>query len=165
MIAITIEELKEALSYDPETGIWIWLTGPKKGNNAGWINDQSTGYLRCIIKGKKYYLHRLAVFYMTGEMPVHQVDHANLKTGDNRWDNLRQATNSQNLANRPKYKNNIAGLKGVSSVRTNSANKWRARIRVNDQEIYLGVFDCKVAAHLKYVVEANRHYGEFSRAS
>jgi hypothetical protein len=62
---ITQKQLKEMLHYAPETGIFTWLEGRRKGKPAGSKNER--GYLKIWIsvKGirKLYYAHRLAWFY------------------------------------------------------------------------------------------------------
>jgi len=50
---------------------------------------------------------------MTRKWPAYAVDHRNLDKGDNRWDNLREATRSQNMANTSLPSTNTSGFKGV----------------------------------------------------
>lgn len=69
------------------------------------------------------------------------IDHKNLNTLDNRRDNLRDATRSQQGANRPKQSNNTSGYIGVRWYKR--YNKWRAEIKVNKKSIHIGYFDNK----------------------
>jgi len=101
---LTIEYLKSILHYDPNTGIWRWLQAPKFGRveardiaGSPYKNKQ---YWCIKIKQKKYAAHRLAWFYMTGEWPEDQIDHINRDGLDNRWNNLRPASNRENQQNR-----------------------------------------------------------------
>lgn len=88
-----------------------------------------------------------------------QVDHINGNRLDNRRCNLRVATISQNNANRPVYKNNQLGVKGVAL----SGGKYRARIRVNRKCICLGRHETIEQAAEAYRLAAERYFGEFAR--
>ena len=111
---ITIEQLKEVLEYNHDTGVFNWIkrNGPraKVGDVAGCKSD---GYIVIKINRKRHPAHRLAYLYMTGNFPENLIDHINHIRDDNRWANLRDATNSQNGSNRVKGKNNTSGYKGV----------------------------------------------------
>ena len=56
-------------------------------------------------------------------------DHKNLSTLDNRKENLRDATSSQNSMNQHKQSNNTSGFIGVSFDK--ETNKWVAYININ----------------------------------
>ena len=58
------------------------------------------GYRKITIDGKVYSAARLAWFYKTGRWPDPEIDHINRIRDDNRWENLREATRADNLANR-----------------------------------------------------------------
>jgi hypothetical protein len=55
-----------------------------------------------MIDGHTYKLSRLAWLYMTSEWPRGEIDHANRDPTDDRFCNLREATNRQNQANKLK---------------------------------------------------------------
>jgi hypothetical protein len=55
---------------------------------------------------------------MTGEWPKTQIDHINLDKADNRWCNLREATQSQNFANTRILASNGSGFKGRTGFST-----------------------------------------------
>lgn len=164
---ITINNIKEKLSYNPETGIFVWKKrrmGPKTnslpGSIAGYQHD-NRGYIRIKLWGKSYYCHRLAWLYMTGEWPEKHIDHADGNTLNNKWSNLRAADKSQNGANK-RLLANRTGLKGVTFDARRGL--WRSRIHVRWKEIHLGRYDCPAAAHFAYLVAADKHFGEFARA-
>lgn len=90
-----------------------------------------------------------------------QGDHINLDTLDNRRQNLRIATQSQNAKNHRKQRNNASGYKGVSWC--SAAGMWMARCSVNGDRRYLGVFPDKESAYFAYVNAAKEHHGEFAR--
>jgi hypothetical protein len=78
------------------------------------------------ICGKTTEKHRLIWFIYTGYWPD-VVDHKNRNHNDNRWCNLRDVSQAQNLQNKSIYKNNASGFRGVSLHK----GKWRARISIN----------------------------------
>jgi hypothetical protein len=159
---LTQERLKEVLSYDPETGIWIWLKphrSLKIGDRAGFLD---LGYRRIGIDGKSYKSSRLAVFYMTGKWPVSDVDHENLQRGDDRWKNLRCATRSQNRANTGKGIRNKSGRKGVYFSKLH--NSWRVNIKRHGKSIFIGLYKDIDEAAAAYIAAAKEYFGDFARA-
>jgi hypothetical protein len=110
----TQEELKKVLRYDPDTGIFTWrVTKPgnaKKGSEAGYLND---GYRKIKINDILYGAHRLSWLYMTGELPTVLIDHKDGDRSNNRWDNLRKASDSQNQGNVEMRDDNPTGEKNV----------------------------------------------------
>lgn len=88
-------------------------------------------------------------------------DHINGDTLDNRKSNLRCATNSENLCNRRLQSNNTSGFRGVGWVKKDK--RWRARLKVDGQEIVLGYFKTAEEAAKAYDEGARKVYGEFAR--
>lgn len=137
---LTHERLLHVVTYYPDTGIFVWRVQRRKapvGKTIG-SKDYARGYWTARIDYKRYYLHRLAWFYMTGEWPKDEIDHINQNKSDNRWCNLREATTKQNLENGPKRKNNTSGAIGVTWH--NRDKLWCARIVHNRKKITLGYF-------------------------
>ena len=90
---------------------------------------------------------------MNGEWPPEDVDHINGVKDDNRWKNLRQVSTSVNMQNQKQaHKCNASGMLGV----TLNHGKWRARIRINKKEIYLGNFCDKESAYEAYLKAKKR---------
>jgi hypothetical protein len=115
------------------------------------------------VDNKPYRACRLAYFYMTGQWPDGMVDHINMDRSDDRWSNLRPATASQNFGNQTKYRNNKSGLKGVCWHKRDQ--HWRAQGQLSGKKYVLGSFNCPAAAHLAYVVWADKSFGEYARAA
>lgn len=158
------EKVKELLDYDPETGIFRWkinISAHRAGSVAG---SPSSGmrYLAVRYKGKEYAAHRLAFLWMTGAWPEASLDHINGDKVDNRWKNLREATPSQNAANRSVTWVNKVGLKGVIRVTRYGVTKYEARIRVNGKQQHLGRFDSAQEAHQAYIAAAEAAFGVFA---
>lgn len=93
-----------------------------------------------------------------------QVDHINGDPLDNRRENLRLATQSQNLANCGKQRNNTTGYKGVTQ-NSGHPNSYTARTKKNSKNIYLGSFSSKEMAALVYDLWALDIHGEFARTN
>lgn len=159
---LTRERAIEMLSYDPDTGEIRWKKRPSPvagpGDLAGCID--SNGYVKITLDRVRTYGHRIAFLIMEGWEPD-QVDHKNLVRSDNRWENLRPATNTEQRRNTGKSKANTTGYKGV----TLENGRYRARIKVNGKKIHLGSFSSAEEAHTAYRDAANRYFGEFARAA
>lgn len=154
---LTQERLLEVLNYNKHTGVF---TRVKDGARAG--SKDRHGYTLISVDGKRYTAGRLAFLWMLGEWPTYEAEHQDGDPGNNRWTNLRDATQTQNLQNKSIQSNNSTGFKGVI---LHKPGKWRARIKVNSKRIHLGLFTSAEAAHQAYVKAAHQHFGEFARAN
>ena len=117
----TKEQLDELFDY--RDGALYWRksssTLAPAGSKAGCVNGR--GYLVVGINYKKYLVHRL-IWVMHGNDPVAVLDHINGDTTDNRIENLRASTHTENMCNARRSKRNTSGVKGVSWSKT--MNKW-----------------------------------------
>jgi hypothetical protein len=165
--ALNAEQLRAALDYDPETGIFRWRIRadmPKKWNTryagtvAGRIPKPREGYVVITVNNRSYRAHRLAWLYVTGEWPIGDLDHVNGKTGNNWFSNLREATRTQNNINQKCH--NRHGLKGIKIARS---GRWVAYIKAEGKLRHLGTFDDPQSAHEAYWIAAQHYFGEFAR--
>jgi hypothetical protein len=89
------------------------------------------------------------------------IDHVNGDGLDNRRENLRPATNAQNMRNRGKQTNNTSGFKGAFYFpRT---GRWKSQITVNRRALHLGYYLSAEDAARAYDAAALIHHGEFAR--
>ena len=149
---LTQTELKRIWHYDPDAGFFTRLVAFANQTKIGDIANahDGHGYILIGIAGKRYKAHRLAFLYMTGSFPANDVDHINGIRDDNRWVNLRDATqtiNSQNL--RKPRENNKSGYLGVFWHK--ASGKWGAAITINSKGIHLGLFTVKEEAAARYL--------------
>lgn len=137
MKTLTQKRLKELLHYDPDTGIFtrkVKVQGRDIGSIAGGVDK---GYWRISVDGKRYRANRLAFLYMTGEFPKYFCDHINEIRLDDRWINLRDVTNSQNLLNRKNANiDSKTGLKGIHWC--NERNAYVVSLTINKHKKNLG---------------------------
>lgn len=133
------EEIREYLRY--EDGKLYWTKKPCKnvrvGDEAGH-HCKSKGYIRILFRGSHYRTHRVAWFLVKGEQPPDILDHINNNKTDNRIENLREATQSQNSFNAKTRKDNTSGIKGVHWHKLNK--RWVARVKINNKYIHIGNF-------------------------
>lgn len=155
--------LKQLVKYDPVTGIFTRLvtTSPRAiaGDVAGTLDIN--GYTIMRIDSTRYRAHRLAWVYMTGSPPKEDIDHRNGARSDNRWSNLREATNSQNLMNRRLAKTNKIGIKGVWPSNSKSM-PFRSAIRQDGKSRHIGHFATAEEAARAYADAAKEIQGEFA---
>ncbi|CAD0211203.1 hypothetical protein AGRHK599_LOCUS1229 [Rhizobium rhizogenes] len=147
------EIIRSIFDFCPITGSLIWRAKDRSeftseqqfkrwntsfaGKKAGSIG--STGYVRIRIGKAEYMAHRLIWLWVYGKMPAEEIDHVNGVKNDNRIENLRCVSGSENCRNRPIPKHNTSGVIGVAPAR--SKNKWIAHIMVRPGEnVYLGTY-------------------------
>lgn len=155
--------IREILDYNAATGVFRWRVDMSSNIKAGMTTGSRTkkGYLLIRAERRTYLAHRLAWFWMTGRWPKEQIDHRNRKKDDNRWDNLREATNSENHLNRGPNSNNTSGFKGVSL--NSKIGKYEAYLTVHGQRRFLGYHDTPELAHAAYASEISRVSPAFGR--
>jgi hypothetical protein len=158
---LTLETLKEVLSYNETTGQFTWASKPsnksraKVGAAAGSF-QKTRGYWLITILGEKYLAHRLAWLWFYGEWPSKEIDHINRNRLDNRICNLRLATSSENKQNAGVQSRNKSGHKGIKWYER--SKKWRAQITVNKKQIHLGIFECfNEAVNARILAETTFH--------
>lgn len=152
---MTPERLRELLHYDPETGSFTWSVERRrkvqKGSQAGCQNK--LGYVVIRVDGKLYLAHRLAWLYTYNEWPPRFIDHINANKSDNRLCNLRLACDSINAQNIVCAKSHSSsGVLGVRRyVRRDGSISWRASIRHEGKNKYLGCYNTLDEAQSVYI--------------
>lgn len=182
----TASVLSERLNYDPETGKLFWkhsarhhfktdgawkrFNNRKAGGEAGHKHRQKNGdphavVIRLNLYGKDMWLlaHRIIHRLMGVEIPEGmEVDHRNRNPWDNRWENLRIATQSQNLCNTDSRRVGADGKprslpKGVSI----QLGRYKAQIVLNGKKRHIGMYSTPEEAAAAYRGKAESSHGEF----
>lgn len=127
----TYTALRYWFDYLPSSGFLVWKRKPSarvdKGDVAGYV-DTSTGYRRIHLGSKAYSAHRLVwVWHGNKYESSLDIDHINGVKDDNRIENLRQCTHSDNLRNRKPYRKLTA--KNVTYKKDKKRRPWYATIK------------------------------------
>lgn len=96
------------------------------------------GYRLVKLFGCLFRVHRLIYLMFHGHIPK-ILDHINGDKLDNRIENLREATGSENLRNQKVRSNNKSGVKNVHWH--TQSKKWRVSIKADNKLIYFGTYD------------------------
>jgi hypothetical protein len=134
-----VSVLRGLFFYDGCAGQLHWR--PRNRNLTGRIAggvDPGHGYRRVRIGGKFELVHRVVLAMHLGRWPTGEVDHINGIRDDNRIENLREVTRSENLRNKAIYRSNKSGRVGVHWHKQH--RKWCATIGINGRSKTLGVF-------------------------
>lgn len=132
-----------------------WRWSPRKGNS-------DLGYVIATTSRKSAYRGTIALHrFLMGTPKDKHVDHVNGDRLDNRRENLRLASRSQNMFNVAKRPGFKSQFKGVAKVGT----KWRAGIQFNKKTTIIGIFEHEWEAALAYDMVAFSLYPEFARTN
>ena len=173
---IPLSVLRAIISLDEKSGNLYWMERDASMFKAGKYSAERSchqwncrhsgkpalnaedkhGYLRGTIFGKHIKAHRVvyAIFY--GRWPEDDVDHINGIRCDNRPENLRDVSRSENMKNSAARSNTLTGNTGVTF--RSDCQKYRAHISVDGRFRHLGYFETEAEACLART-EANKTHG------
>lgn len=123
-------------------------------------HEESVGYVVSMTSGKTVQLHNLLFYGTENYKKRGKVDHADRNNLNNLDENLRQATKSQQQANRGRFINNTSGFTGVYWKKQH--NKWQASLTYKGKYMHLGFYDDKDEAVKARLKAEKEHLGEFS---
>lgn len=156
----TQQELQN--DFDYKDGHLFWKKRVAKcvhiGDKAGCLKPK--GYISIRYKNQYYQAHRLIYMWHFGDFKE-DIDHFDGNKANNRIENLRKATDTQNQYNKKIGRNNISGIKGVFWAK--DYQKWEARIKVNKKPIYVGRYNSLEEAKIAIEKFRQEHHGEFAR--
>ncbi len=160
-MSLSTERLRQIFDYcDGKLIRKIAISNNSKiGEIAGFHGKN--GYFYASVDDKTYPLHRL-IWIWHGKEEC-GLDHINNDPSDNRIENLRPASHSQNMWNKRIAKNNSTGVKGV--IWKKDKQKYRVRIGVNGKRIHIGDFVDLELAELVAVEARAKYHGQFANHS
>lgn len=154
--------------YDEATGELTWKVdfgtrrrGDKVGGKSTYKRrpgDCGRTYLHAKLGGKSYRVQNLIWTMKTGRFPCGEVDHKDRNPQNNRFENLRDASRSDNQANTSLYQNNKSGIRGVHK----NGLYWRAMISKGGVNRHLGYFVYREQAEHAWRMAASEAHGEFA---
>ena len=141
----SLDRLDKLFSYNPETGVLLRKVGGVFKVTAN--PHKRTKYIWVTVDSVTYAAHRICwKLYHREDIPNSlEIDHINGDPSDNRIENLRLVTMSENMRNKKRYGSNTSGIVGValrSDMREGTA-RWRAQINIDGKNIKLGSFKTK----------------------
>ncbi|MEI8286881.1 MAG: HNH endonuclease [Actinomycetes bacterium] len=134
---LTQEQLHEVFDYID--GHLYWKKKIAKnivvGSKAGWLSGAKNYDL--MYQNKTYKIHRLIFAWHYGYFPK-IIDHIDGNPLNNKINNLREATHSQNLQNSKLRKDSKSGEKGVTWDK--KVKKWRVSCVLNKKQYFGGYY-------------------------
>lgn len=157
---VTHERLTEVLDYDPLSGVFKWKQAVGKRVRVGDVAGSTVdGYIRIVLDKVKYRAHRLAWFYVNKVWPSGLLDHKDTNRSNNRIDNLRLATKSENNHNRRLNTNSTTGVKGVTYHK--QSGKYVTLVQFKSVQYRFGSHDTIEAAEIAVRRGRETLHGDF----
>lgn len=135
-MALTQQQVQELFEY--RDGDLHWKPRTLSRNRPSVLNGEKvgcpngSGYLTMVHDKRKYYLHQLVFLMHHGHIPSN-IDHIDGNGSNNRIENLRLATVSENMYNTKINTKNTSGFKGVHFNK--QKQKWQAKLWVRGEQI------------------------------
>ena len=156
---LTQEYLQSIFTYKDGSFYWKKLNKPnqiKVGDIVG--SNHPNGYIYIHLKNKNYAAHRLIFLFHHGYLPDF-LDHINRNRSDNRIENLRPATKSENSLNSKLKSTNTSGVRGVCWDK--ESKKWLVQVTINKKQRKIGRYSDLELAELVAIEAMDKFYGNF----
>ena len=166
---MTREYVLEAFDYDKETGKLFWKRRPRSHFRTEWAQNNfnlrfagkeagcsnGTRHSNVTIGSRHWPAHRIVWLWHTGELPK-LIDHIDRNPSNNRIENLRPCTKSENMIN---SRRRAAGrISGVHEVRR---GVWKFRLSINGKLAPSECFKSREEAKQAYEKCLRENFGEF----
>jgi hypothetical protein len=168
---ITINKLRELFELRGPDVVWKISRHPKIkiGSIAGALHPaRSTIYRRLGVlcsDGRTHLMmaHQVAFAIHNKRFSLGILDHIDGDGLNNSVYNLREATNSSNMANRKRNTNNVLGVKGVRYSPSNTINPYQARVKAKGISVLSSCFATLEEATQAVREARTKHHGAFAR--
>ena len=154
---INVSRLRELFGYAEGGLYWKVDKGRAKQGDKAYAN--SMGYKVLKFDGTAYLEHRLVWAWHFGECPEF-IDHIDNDPKNNRVENLRAASFSENMRNATLGRKNTSGVKGVYWCK--SKKKWKAVLNYDGKQNYLGRFNDLAEAANVVSLARQKYHGIFA---
>lgn len=162
-MTITKEMVAKEYRYDADKGQLIKLDGSSRKRKDP--EQRTAKYQNVFIEGKIVKEHRAIWILHNGTIPDGMcLDHKDGNSNNNRIENLRLCTATQNNQNKTIYKRSRSGYKGVIHCQRDES-RFSCHIRVDGEQMFLGIFDSAIQAAMAYDLAATKYFGEFARTN
>ena len=129
----------------------------KVGQEAG-TSSRKDGRRIIQVSGKRFFTHQIVWLMFNDSLPDTTIDHKDRDCNNNRIENLRAATRTEQQVNKRLSSQNTSGFRGVSFRKEIKAKPWRATVG----DIHLGYYATAEEAASVYDEKALEMYGEFA---
>jgi hypothetical protein len=153
---ITEETLKKRLNLNKETGVFTWNS---TGKLAGYTNPDGYCFIR--LNYRLYRVHRLVWLYEKGYFPSKELDHIDGNPSNNRLNNLRECSSSENKCNATLRKDNTSKIKGVHFYK--AAQKWQVYLSYKKTRHFLGYYESFLDACCVIITARQKLHKEFAK--
>ena len=159
MLLITQARVRECFAYRAD-GALVKSSG-RHGNTGGTIAGSlsACGYLKVMVDGRQYLVHRLVFLLHHGYLPV-EVDHIDGNKTNNRIENLRAANESLNGRNRKTDRRSRTGIKNVHY--DSRKRRYGVRLCIDGKSRRFGTYSTSEEAAAVATTQRNIHFGEFA---
>jgi HNH endonuclease len=158
---LTQQVVKEHFEY--KDGFLYWKKCNSNRVSPGKRVDSfdSKGYIQTMLFGKRQRAHRLIYLYHHGVLPKF-IDHIDGNRANNKIENLRPATASENQHNRKARTTNKIGIKNISWSTRDKV--WTVGLNVNGTCVFKKSFQDLELAELVAQEVRDKYHKTFARA-
>ena len=148
----TPDQVKSALTYNPDTGVFLWRFRTGGDRHTKNFNARFAGKVAGGLHSAGYWVisgalaHRLAWLMMYRKWPDALIDHINGNKLDNRISNLRECDDAENAQNVAAHKGSSSRHVGVSLNGHSKSKPWQAHVCVSGKQHFLGYFETEAEA-------------------
>jgi len=170
------EVIRQLLRYEPDTGRLFWLPRPvemltakhadptwnaKHAGRPAFVTKHNAGYFVGTVMKRQILAHRVIWCLVAGCWPECEIDHIDGDRANNKWDNLRLATRSQNMRNSKSHTNSSSRFRGVSW--NTRRGHWVVYITIEGRSRHVGSYSDETLAARAFDRVAQIHHGAFAR--
>jgi len=156
---LTQQQALDLFEYEKGKLFWRINVSPRARAGAEAGSPSSSGHIKIRYLHKYYLAHRI-VFIMFNKNLPDCIDHINGDPSDNRIENLRAATPSQNAMNK---KLNCTSRSKAKNVRWSAErSKWHVQMSIRGKHTHIGTFEDFELAKFVAAEYRDKYHGEFA---